>query len=56
MIKLVKNLYSDTLDAGEHTATWDGRTDEGSETQNGVYFYHIQSKGQTISGKMVLIK
>ena len=44
------------MDAGEHTATWDGRSDEGSEVQNGVYFYRIQSDRQTITGKMVLIR
>jgi ligand-binding sensor domain-containing protein len=54
--QLVKMLYSGSIDAGEHTTTWDGRTDEGSEAQNGVYFYHIQSERQTISGKMVLIR
>jgi hypothetical protein len=52
----VKTLYSGSMDAGEHTATWDGRTDEGNEAQNGIYFYRIQSERQTISGKMMLIR
>ena len=54
--QLVKNLYSGFIDAGKHIATWDGRSDAGIEAPNGVYMYRIQFEGQTISGKMVVVR
>jgi PKD repeat protein len=53
---MVKKLYSGTIDSGEHTAVWDGRTDTGSETPSGVYMYRIQFESHTISGKMVVVR
>jgi hypothetical protein len=54
--QLLRDLFSGSIDAGKHTAVWDGRTDAGREAPNGVYVYRIQFEGQTISGKMVIIK
>ncbi|TAL67085.1 MAG: T9SS type A sorting domain-containing protein [Bacteroidetes bacterium] len=54
--QLVRDLYSGSIDAGKHIATWDGRTDAGSEAPNGVYMYRIQFEGHTISGKMLVVK
>ena len=37
----VRALVDRTLDAGTHTAVWDGRDDERREVASGVYFYRM---------------
>ncbi|TAL67083.1 MAG: T9SS type A sorting domain-containing protein [Bacteroidetes bacterium] len=54
--QLLRDLYSGSIDAGMHIATWDGRTDTGSEAPSGVYMYRIQFEGQAIIGKMVVVR
>ena len=39
----VRVLTNAFLDAGEHTATWDGRTDAGERAGPGIYFYRFDS-------------
>ncbi|MEW5875218.1 MAG: HYR domain-containing protein, partial [Candidatus Zixiibacteriota bacterium] len=35
----VRTLQSGHMEAGEHTIAWDGKSDNGSTVQSGVYFY-----------------
>jgi hypothetical protein len=51
----VRTLLSATLDAGEHTVTWDGRADDGVRLANGCYFLKLASGGVARSRKIVLM-
>jgi hypothetical protein len=55
--RLVRVLESDSQsDAGTHTATWDGRDDSGAPVSSGVYFCKLSANGETVQGRMVLLK
>jgi hypothetical protein len=57
--RLVRMLKDDTLDAGRHELTWDGRDDAGGSVTSGVYFYSLETPavvGRTQSRKMVIIR
>jgi hypothetical protein len=42
---------------GLHAAPWNGRTDDGSPSASGVYFYRIEYPDGTLSSKkMVLLR
>jgi flagellar hook assembly protein FlgD len=41
--RLVRTLTDRTLPAGEHRATWDGRTVDGSRAGAGIYFYAFRA-------------
>ncbi len=52
----VRSLVSDVLTAGHHEATWMGRDDNGRAVASGTYFYRLTSGGQSVVGKMLLMK
>ncbi len=52
----VRSLVADVREAGTHTIEWDGRDDNGSTVQSGMYFYRIQMPNFTDSRKMTLLK
>jgi hypothetical protein len=52
----VRTLISADLEAGHHTAVFDGRDDNGKPVAGGVYFYRLQTENGTLTRKMVLIK
>jgi len=55
--RLVRSLLADeTMPAGEHDLTWDGTNDAGTAQPSGVYLYRLESGGETLSRKMVLLK
>ena len=47
----IVSLINDNLDAGQHTAEWDG-----SSMASGVYFYRLEAGDYAESKKMVLLK
>lgn len=47
----VAELVNGPLEAGSHTADFDG-----SRLASGVYVYRLQSGGQVLTGKMMLVK
>ena len=47
--KEVKNLVGTTLGAGTHEIEWDGRDDNGNRVAAGIYFYRLETAGQTRS-------
>ncbi len=54
---LVRCLVNQTLPAGQHTATWQGRDQQGRAVASGAYFYRLTTAdGRTQAGRMVLIK
>jgi len=54
--QLVRSLVNQPLDAGEHTATWDGLNDIGQQAGSGIYFYRLQTADRTETKRMVLLR
>jgi hypothetical protein len=55
--RLVRSLLTaEAMPAGEHSLTWDGTNERGESQPSGVYLYQLESQGQTLSRKMVLLK
>lgn len=52
----VRALASGTLPAGDHSVSWDGRTDRGGEAGSGVYFFRVTAGGETGAGRLVLAR
>jgi hypothetical protein len=52
----VVTLVHERLDAGRHTALWDGRDRSGVELASGVYIYRIKAGTFAKARKMVLVK
>lgn len=52
----VRALADGVYGAGEHEVVWDGRDDAGRRAANGVYFYRLDSGGESASRKMTLMR
>ncbi len=52
----VRTLVSETLGAGRHAATWDGRDDAGRQVASGVYMARLAAGEARQMKKMVLLK
>lgn len=52
----VRTVLDEVLPAGEHTAVWDGRDNDGNSVTTGVYFYRLQAGSIDQVKKMVLLK
>ncbi len=53
---LVKNLFSDTPEAGYHSVIWDGTDESGNDAASGVYFYRLKTNGEEQIKRMTLLK
>ena len=54
--QLVRVLVDETLPAGQHTATWNGRTTTGAAAASGTYFCRLSAAGEHRTRKMSLLK
>lgn len=54
-MNLIRELDSTNLAAGTYEAVWNGRNKEGNQVANGPVFYQIDTPGNTIRGKILLI-
>ncbi len=54
--RLVTTLLDRTEDAGLKTVSWSGTTSDGTEIANGVYFYRLETKNQSLVRKLVLTR
>ena len=52
----VRDVKLNSLSAGAHNWTWDGRVGDGQSAPSGIYFYRIISGSSSAIGKMVLLK
>jgi hypothetical protein len=52
----VRSLVERALPRGAHTASWDGRTDEGVRVPAGVYFYEVRSGADVGRRKVVRVR
>ena len=54
--RLVQVLEDSEIEAGRHTAVWDGRDREGRSVASGVYFCRLEAGEVTDTRAMVLLK
>ena len=54
--QLVRVLQFETLQAGEHTLSWDGRDDHGREVASGVYIYRLNVGEWAVQRRMLLLR
>jgi hypothetical protein len=52
----VATLVDEYEEAGEHTVTWDGRTQEGQAVASGIYLYRLEAGARSATRKMMLLK
>ncbi len=51
----IRTLVNSPYKAGEHTATWDGRNDNGDNVSSGTYLYKFRAGAFGKNGKMMLL-
>lgn len=54
--RVVRTLVDGRAEAGVHSASWDGIDDSGRAVGSGVYLYRLTANGETLSGRMTLLK
>jgi hypothetical protein len=52
----ISTLVNGNIEAGCHTATWNGTDDKGCSVGSGVYFYRFSCGNQVLTRKMILLK
>ncbi len=52
----VRLLVDTEMQAGQHSAIWDGTDSRGQRVKAGAYFYRLESNGQSRTQRMVLMK
>ncbi len=52
---IVRNTYS-RISSGSHTLTWNAKDSNGKKVPAGIYFYHIETKDNAATGKLVIIR
>ncbi len=52
----VANLLSESMEAGEHTVTWDGTDVNGARASSGVYFCVLKTAEGQATRKVVMVK
>ncbi|MGC9512291.1 MAG: FlgD immunoglobulin-like domain containing protein, partial [Fidelibacterota bacterium] len=53
---LIRRYARQTLSAGYHELTWDGRDQSGKEVSSGEYIYRVETPTQVSAGKMLFLK
>jgi hypothetical protein len=54
--RLVRTLADGVLEAGMHTAIFDGRNDGGHDVASGTYFLELEASGQRATEKLSLLR
>jgi hypothetical protein len=52
----VTTLLNQELEAGNYTATWNGKDDKGYDVSSGIYFYKLNSSEFSATKKMLLVR
>jgi hypothetical protein len=53
--RLMRTLLDEELPNGDHSTTWDGRSDLGEIVPNGVYFYRIDTPDGQLTARLVVM-
>jgi len=54
--RLVRTIADQTLDAGPHALSWDGRTEAGSPAPSGIYYATLRAGASEARSKIVLAR
>ena len=54
--RAVRTLADGAFPAGWHSLRWDGTDGQGQGMATGVYFYRLETAGERIQKKMLLLK
>jgi len=54
--RLVRTLVQGNLAAGPHLVQWNGSGNDGRTVASGVYFYRLETDGQSYGKRMMLLK
>ena len=54
--RLVRTLVDGRVGSGDGVKIWDGRHEGGGQAAGGVYFYRLETGGQTLTRKMILVR
>jgi len=54
--RTVATLRSGHMEAGEHTATWNGRDATGGDVASGVYFVRVSYGQESVTSKIALVR
>ncbi len=54
--QLVKTLVNDVIESGLSQYTWNGLDNQDKPVTSGIYFYKLESDGQVLTRKMLLLK
>jgi hypothetical protein len=54
--QLVSILVDEPRAAGPHSATWNGTNAAGEPVASGIYFYRLETRRETLTRKMILLK
>ena len=54
--RMVRTLIDGRKEAGEHSVTWDGRSDSGQPLPSGVYYYELGGNALKEARKAILLK
>ncbi len=52
----VRSLESGVRAAGQHSASWDGRAEDGSQAPSGVYVFRLKSGNHKLTTRMVRVR
>jgi len=52
----IRTLVKETLNAGEHSVTWNGTNNLGIPVSSGIYLYQLKAGNRTESRRMLLLK
>jgi flagellar hook assembly protein FlgD len=52
----VRLLVAESLPAGTHRVSWDGRDDAGRLLPSGVYFYRLETSGLRLTRRLTFLK
>ena len=54
--RFIRSLLNNTMHAGAHRISWDGRNDHGESVSAGIYYYTLQTTDFSETKKMILIR
>lgn len=54
--RVVRTLVDESMSAGPHAATWNGRDSEGRSVSSGLYFARLDAEGRSIVRRVLMVR